>query len=223
MTNELGHGPDGRLILERIKVGVQELISPEVMAGMNVSVQASDFLADQLVARLKLNLLAGTLVNERQTHHFEVPATWWQHWKHDHQGSWYARRFVAWRGIRYTATGITAHYRQNAALPQARLPLQDKRLGYPVIFENLSAVEPFGQFSESHHTEPGERVRFMSERELASRLMYSEAVQAVHLAIASRGGNLLISTHDLYMIVEHVLRALKEMGVNPSQLVQEQP
>lgn len=95
------------IILEKLRFAAAARLSPYV--AHNLDVEFINSFAEHLVIRLSSAVLAKQIppvvaMDYREVEWF-VPASWWQHWKADHEDAWYARAFVRrWpvRRLRYS-------------------------------------------------------------------------------------------------------------------------
>lgn len=78
-------------------------------------------------------------IDRRVTVTFDVPASWWQHFKHDHRSRWWLRRLVAARPVRRVTHKRTATFsvdlRRYRTYPAA--PFYEPRLGVEVQVTRL--------------------------------------------------------------------------------------
>lgn len=97
-----------------------------------------DYFADRLIAQLDARVYAAkqppAKVNAKRTYQYEVPRTWWDHWKLAHAESWYARWWIKRHPARMLIKGIAIHVEvpidPAIAFPDAPMPAG--RYGEPV-------------------------------------------------------------------------------------------
>lgn len=75
------------VLLERLRVGVQQAVSGELAHSVEVEAYA-DHITNSMIYQLTAHVLAERLPTETDRQaiplSYDVPATWWQHWKADH-------------------------------------------------------------------------------------------------------------------------------------------
>lgn len=97
------------LILDKLRVAATMAITHEVSASVASSLEVViDHQIDRTVYALTAQVLGQRVdrqtANGTATAYFEYPATWWQHWKRDHQRAWYARWLVRRWPVRFAQT-----------------------------------------------------------------------------------------------------------------------
>lgn len=132
-----------RVVLERLKLQVRKHLPREVAARITLTTVEgrtfSDYLADTLLVELASEVL-GERVDEQTVVssaavEFASPSSWWQHWKADHAGAWYAR----WLVRRWPV-------RNRAAVRTARVSVNVERLRtYPNITFNYRSDDVLGK------------------------------------------------------------------------------
>jgi hypothetical protein len=95
---------------------LESLPSGIVDAQMSVTDDyAMSYLRDQLCAKLRAYVLGyklpGHTVTRRVTTHWQMPASWWQHFKADHANSLWFAWFVRWRPVRMVTRCSHAYFR----------------------------------------------------------------------------------------------------------------
>jgi hypothetical protein len=83
-----------------MKVGMQTMVGATFLESMRLDV-FEDVMQD-IVVRLRAEVLADKLPPEwvHESRIARVPLSWWDHWKEEHQRSWWAGWFARWRGYR---------------------------------------------------------------------------------------------------------------------------
>ena len=81
------------VLLKKIKLGVVQVVSPEVAESLEVITHAAGFMTEALVKAIIA--LPGEEVKKthRRVVTFRVPATWFDHWKATAAPRWLARRW----------------------------------------------------------------------------------------------------------------------------------
>lgn len=93
----------------------------------NVSHLIDDCLGD-LVVQLEMEVLCQSSGNREKVVSFNVPATWWQHFKLAKFPAWLIKRFP----VRYRQLTETVRYEVWASYPRADIKLPE-RFGAPVM------------------------------------------------------------------------------------------
>jgi hypothetical protein len=97
---------------------------PACVRDMKIDVEY-DWMMESMVMRARGYVLGEQLPSHTETAtgfaHFEAPASWWQHVKHQHGHRWWLRSLVRWRPVRMAAEAqrveLTATWEQMAAYP----------------------------------------------------------------------------------------------------------
>lgn len=149
---------------------------------------------DQVALRLTTSVLSGRTINKDPEVVLNLPASWWQHFKH--QADWWisnkhARfngsegtpapwlvflwplfvlfpKFIRKRPIRYTTVTSQVHFEQDVLYPEVDMQMP-AHLGRPVIYETInvsypSVIPPFGSNLNSGPS------RFLSQHEVMSEM-----------------------------------------------------
>lgn len=111
-----------------------------VDAELSVEQAAMRRAADDMIVRLRAWVLKyklpGHTVNKRLTVHWEVPATWWDHFKADHADSWWLGWLVRWRPAqmqqRCRSVRFRAAWEDMALYPWQTFAPSHRNLGRPV-------------------------------------------------------------------------------------------
>lgn len=74
------------------------------------------------------------LAKDSYTESYEVPASWWEHWKQDHAPEWLKARWP----VQYLRKKLTIRVERSLLYPEAKFALPHDKVGYPVIFETVS-------------------------------------------------------------------------------------
>jgi len=135
---ELRQLHDESVLLEQIKVGVQQRVTDEVATTVRLSTWR-DHMRDELVYRLTAFMLGEQLppetIIEHQTLVVAVPASPWQQYKQSHATRWWMRWLVRRRPVREVDHTRTAELRVDLrrywAYPQAKIAMAE-RLGRPI-------------------------------------------------------------------------------------------
>lgn len=117
--------------LEKLKVAAQAAIPRGVMELEAERIGILDDLFRSLVYRLKGYVLAERLppetVSDSRDVTFDVPASWWQHWKQSHAAAWYARWLVKRRPVKHhrvvKRVALTVDLERYRTYPEARVSL----------------------------------------------------------------------------------------------------
>jgi hypothetical protein len=124
------------VIVDRLKVAAQGTLPPSVAQSVNVHA-AVDRFTQGLVFQLSAYVLAQHLdshtVTRDRTVTFDVPATWFQHWKQhaalrDPLARWLVRRWPVRTRTLTERVELTATWDRYAAFPEATI-ITDDRLG----------------------------------------------------------------------------------------------
>lgn len=135
-----GPGTLRQVRLEEMRVVQRHRVSPLAFARLDASVDAlpGDRLAQQLVAKLEARVYAAkqppTKVDARRTYTYEVPRTWWDHWKIAHTDAWYARRWIKRHPARMLTKVLNIHVEVpiNPAIAFPDAPIPASRYGEPI-------------------------------------------------------------------------------------------
>jgi hypothetical protein len=104
------------VILIKKKLALMMTIPQPVVADLGVEALA-DWATDQLVLRLKTHILGEQLPSHTETASTGVPATWWQHYKHDYADRWWMRRFTRRWPVKTRTITLTATWEEMAGYP----------------------------------------------------------------------------------------------------------
>lgn len=138
-----------RVVLDWTEVGVHQKVSREILPGLPVGVVDAqvytgqfgmDFMMNTMTAKLKAFLLKkdlpGHQVHKRVTVSWQVPASWWQHLKHQHETAWWLAWLVQWKPVqwqtRYREVNLRAEWRDMATYPWQTVVPTARGLGKPV-------------------------------------------------------------------------------------------
>jgi hypothetical protein len=136
------------LVLERLRVAAAQSVTPQLLADADLELTA-DMLVGRLTYHLTTYLLAERLASHTESATDQIPASWWDHWKHDHPRvlDWSLRLFWAgpglsrprfgrtltrWLWLRppgYQTRTLTVTWTDWATYPQATIPLDDPTFG----------------------------------------------------------------------------------------------
>lgn len=132
--------PDGatikRRVLDRERVGAYRVISRYVLD--NAEFELIEREAHGLMVQLVSEVLTERLVDEIQTVHLDVPASWWDAFKQTYGASWWLRRFVRRYPVKLTRLSNDVRFERYARYPNADIPKQVTPLGRPIIFETTN-------------------------------------------------------------------------------------
>lgn len=140
MTNDdYPFGAIRQVRLDEIRVGQRMRIST-AFARLDLSVDESpsDFAAAHLVAKLEARVYAAkqppTKIDARRSYSYEVPRTWWDHWKLDHADTWYAKWWVRRHPARMLTKVMNVHVEVpiNPAIAFPDAPMPASRYGEPI-------------------------------------------------------------------------------------------
>jgi hypothetical protein len=99
----------------------QVLSIPTEMIDLSV---VESYFTDSLLIRFKAVIYGEELPPHTETAHEQVPATWWQHFKHDYADRWWLRALVRRRPPRARTITLTTTWENMAAYPWAQLRTQ---------------------------------------------------------------------------------------------------
>lgn len=99
----------------------QTLNIPAEMITMD---SVESWMTDTVLIRFKATLFGEELPTHTETAYEQVPATWWQHFKHDYAERWWLRALVRRRPPRARTITLTATWENMAAYPWAELRSQ---------------------------------------------------------------------------------------------------
>lgn len=118
--------------LQLKQVGAQMHMGEFMLANLELT-ERVDHITRDLVYAVKTYVQTQHLGSETYTDSKEIPASWWQHWKQDHQGN----RFTRWISRRWPVKSKALEFRVDvesiAAFPDSRV-IQDPRLGDAVLW-----------------------------------------------------------------------------------------
>lgn len=181
-------------------------------SSLRVSRVANDI--DRALHEMTAQLLAGVILSGSQEFIFEVPASWWEHWKQDHADTWYGH----WIARRWPPRIITHRnvldFTQYATYPGANLPaVPPGEYGRPVILEEMRLRDQLAP-GIRHIRRDNPRAVFLSRRK-AERTV-------IEIAFRRLQEQDLMSRPPLNLA--HVIAffdALSHLGVNVDQLITE--
>jgi hypothetical protein len=125
--------------LDEIRVGQRMRVST-AFARLDLSIDEnpSDLIAGQLTAKLEARVYAAkqppTKVDARRTYTYDVPRTWWDHWKIAHTGVWYAKWWINRHPARMLTKTLNVHVAVpiNPAIAFPDAPIPASRYGEPI-------------------------------------------------------------------------------------------
>lgn len=133
----------GQRFLEQLRLQASEYIGQDVLQSLELRT-LEDVITRGLVVQLRALVLAdrhGTQdVSTTETFAVDLPATWWQHWKMDHDNRWWAGWLVRRWPTRYETyrdeRKLTATFTAFTLFPRSAT-------GYPAqLGRGLSYVQP---------------------------------------------------------------------------------
>ena len=124
-----------RKVLQRERVGAYRMISRYVLD--NAEYELIDHLAHGLMVQLVSEVLTERIAPEKHVVSFEVPKTWWQHFKHDHRDRFGFRWLIKRWPIVYDHWRKTVEFDAKKLYPNADIPRQVTPLGRPIMFETI--------------------------------------------------------------------------------------
>jgi hypothetical protein len=194
-----------RRLLEKMRVGLSERVGPDFARGLEMEPWRIDQFAQGMTMTVSAYVLGEKLGQTEEVARLQVPATWWQHWKFSHGPQWLTKRWpVRWQWVL-----VDYQRADRLTYPHARaLPTNEWGVGVFTwqtrVDYQINATD--FELDVVHRTPTPE---FLHHHELISTLMRTEAM--------SPNGAL---PHPVdYAAIRRVLDGLKELGVNPSQLV----
>lgn len=120
--------------LERLKVTVQKVLTGHVLMTTELESCRNEVIND-LVFRLKAELMAEKLEDRKQTVTFEFPKSWWQHFKQEYFPKWLLNRFP----VKLTSCEKTVIFKRYATYPE--LPVVFPETGRVVFKEYVIKKE----------------------------------------------------------------------------------
>lgn len=109
--------------LVRQRVSVYAKFPAEVLDSLTVEQQQS-FIDDTIAVRVRALIYGETLPSHTETRHAAVPASPWQHFKHDHARAWWMRPLAGRRPPLMKQITLTATWQEMAGYPWASLKTQ---------------------------------------------------------------------------------------------------
>jgi hypothetical protein len=199
-------------LMERLRIGVSDIIGPEVAAHLEVEA-IGKMLEEHLLAKLTVKVLSRAIIRDTRTYHVEHPTSWWQHLKHD----LYARRLLPWRikqrwPVKYGRTEIRVHFKQYETYPKATTTLPPSRFGYPVVIETASH-DINSKFPVNYDGTLAPENDCMSKPELVNHIL--RYVLKTGMFDLGAPDYRSMSPTDVY----NVLEALEDLGVHTAGLV----
>lgn len=145
-------------VLEAVKIGISQTIMGEHLRHSLGLEFVHDMLPDHYIAQLTGFVLADKLPPEHfsqsVTNVVYIPATWWQHFKHQYQDKWWMRT-IPWKEIRYRTETFTGTFEfdlerwyvfpKAKAMPPSNIfgtAVRWAQLGEPVVYKNTEFDEP---------------------------------------------------------------------------------
>jgi hypothetical protein len=144
-------------VLERLRVAATQSVTGQLLADADLDVTA-DVMARRLSYHLTAHVLAERLGSHTETATDRVPASWWDHWKHDHPRvlGWslrlmwagpglsrprFGRRLTRWLWLRppaYAARTLSVTWTDWQTFPQSTIPVGTPNFGPPVAVRTSS-------------------------------------------------------------------------------------
>jgi hypothetical protein len=128
---------DQQVVLDRRKIAHKYAIPAHVFGSIQarlLEAREYDHFLYALDAMITTKSLPQEAVTATKHVEFSSPATWWQHWKHDHRESWWAGWFVRWRGVRMKETVAVAELEVGVerfyTFPEFDFPLPDPKVSH---------------------------------------------------------------------------------------------
>ena len=136
-----------RVILERLRVGINTRVSNYVARHAQVEAYWGDGLLDELSIRLTSEVLAKSLSSESTSKtvlfQHDEPASAWQMFKRNHATSWWLRWLVDRRPVQCApitkSETVTFKAEKWAAYPDAAIALPVETFGRPFVFSRVVA------------------------------------------------------------------------------------
>lgn len=177
--------------------------------GDTASVQVTADLFDDMLVTFQAQMLAGQTANDTHVYTVEHPATWWQHLKLSRAPSWFTKRWP----VSYAVTRIKADWKQYATYPRADMGLPAAKFGYPITI-NMAETEVLGSpYKVERLADEPSKPAYISRHELVSRLYGTEAMRSLERP------SMTDYPPSPQAMVYVVLDGLKEVGVNPDELL----
>jgi len=123
-------------VLERTQLRLQYPISAYV--ANSACFDLIEMTGEKLLMTIMAEVLTDHVETLRQTAKLNVPATWWQHFKQDHEQNWFMRKLIKRRPIRYTTWSSDVIFERLMRYPDARIALPESQFGHPVICESVT-------------------------------------------------------------------------------------
>lgn len=128
-----------QLVLDRERIGTYRIISRYVLE--NAEFKAVERAAEDMLVELVSEVLTERVVNESQGIGYEVPASWWQHFKDTYRNTWWLRRLVKRRPVVWSSYTKTVTFNAKRLYPNADVPKQITPLGRPIIYETVTETD----------------------------------------------------------------------------------
>ena len=130
--------------LRRLSVIVEQALERSMLTGVHAThfEKCEDYLRDALVCRLRAQVLGHESRGHETavTMQHKVPATWWDHFKEEHEGRWFLRFAKPPKHRTITLTKMVRHL-QRDTFPYCRIKFP-KDMGPRVTIKSIE-TEPF--------------------------------------------------------------------------------
>lgn len=123
------------ILLEKLRMTASEMVPGHTLATTKLDV-IEDNVIDALVFRLEAEVMTEKLEDRTQTTTFEVPKSWWQHFKQEWFPGWLLKRFPV-KFESYFKTVIFKHY---ATYPQLPLVFRPDEVGR-IVYKDFVTVK----------------------------------------------------------------------------------
>lgn len=189
--------------LEKIRVGLSQRVSPEFARTLEMEPWRIDQFSTGVAMTVSAYVLGEKLGQTEEVARLKVPATWWQHWKHSHGPMWLTKRWpVRWQWV-------LVNY------------LRDDQITYPHARVLSTSEWGVGVYSWStrvnYEINPSEFELDVTTRRPTPEFLHQQEVLSALLKTQAMGGPADPSVSPVTVL--RTLDGLKELGVNPSQLV----
>jgi hypothetical protein len=191
-----------RRVLEKMRIGLSVRVSPQVAQSLEIEPTEMDQFTNDLTLRISTFVLGEKLGKTEEVARLQVPATWWQHWKFSHAPEWFKKRFP----VRYQWVLVNYEREERMTYPHAKV-LPTSEWGLSVMSWSTHVdydinATPFELDVVAREPEP----EFLRKHELVSFLHRTRPM----------------GDDFNYGTTLRILDGLKELGVNPDQLVTRQ-
>lgn len=122
-------------VLERARVVAMSTVNRGLLTDSLAADFAVECTGESLMMRLTAVVLREHLVSDTYTAQLPVPASWWQHLKHDHAPAWFTRRWP----VRHVTWRRDVRFDRYATYPRATWAVPPE-LGQVVLYEEITPL-----------------------------------------------------------------------------------